>query len=89
MMCLDCPMHKYFSDWFGHVQVAPTVLTAELAMAYPEGCGGILELITGLTTSIAPGWLRCWCLWHLSAMPHCEHAGSATSSGVALLGQQN
>lgn len=46
MMCLDCPIHKYISDWFGHVQVAPTVLTVELEMAYPGGCGDILELIT-------------------------------------------
>lgn len=45
-MCLDCPVHKYVSDWFGHVQVAPTVLTVELEMAYPDECGGILELIT-------------------------------------------
>lgn len=39
MMCLDCPMHKYVSDWFGHVQVAPAVLTAELEMAYLDRCG--------------------------------------------------
>lgn len=46
MMCLDCPMHKFISDWFGHVQVAPTVLTVELKMAYLDACGDILELIT-------------------------------------------
>lgn len=40
-MCLDCPVHKYVSDWFGHVQVAPTVLTVELEMAYPDECGDL------------------------------------------------
>lgn len=45
-MCLDCPVHKYVSDWFGHVQVAPTVLIVELEMAYPDECGDLLELIT-------------------------------------------
>lgn len=34
-------MHKYVSDWFGHVQVAPTVLTVELEMAYPDECGDL------------------------------------------------
>ena len=39
-------MHKYISDWFRHVQVAPTVLAVELEMAYPDGCGDISKLIT-------------------------------------------
>lgn len=46
MMCLDCPMHKYVSNWFGHRQVAPAVLTGELETAYLDRCGDILELIT-------------------------------------------
>lgn len=45
-MCLDCPVHKQVSDWFGHVQVAPAVLSVELEMAYLDGCSDIWESIT-------------------------------------------
>lgn len=45
MLCLDCFMYKCISNWFRHVQGAPTLLIVELEMAYPDGRSGILEQI--------------------------------------------
>lgn len=84
MMCLDCPMHKYVSNCFGQVQVAPTVLAVELEMVSPDGCGVILELITPAQSRIdhqhCTRMAMLLVLVALSTVLHCEYAGSATSS---------
>lgn len=96
MLCLDCFMYKCISNWFRHVQGAPTLLIVELEMAYPDERSGILEQIipaqgrinsqhcTRVIVLLVLVASQC----HVTLGDHWQTTGTATFGGVAVLRPQ-